>query len=216
MIYILGAGAMATDVFDIYIDLGKESEVAGFLEENCQREKALLLGKEINDVSILKDLNRDTVKLICGIGTPLRKRLVEYTKDLGFRYDTAIHPSVLQSRFLTLGEGIISAANDIIKSQVTIGNHTLILSTSIVGHGVHIGEFTTVSSGVLIGGNSRIGNNCFIGMGTVIIQQISVGNNSFIGAGSVVTRDIPDNVLAVGVPAKPIREITESDWKELI
>ena len=40
---------------------------------------------------------------------------------------------------------------------------------------------------------------------------ISIGNNSIIGAGSVITRDIPENVVAAGVPCRVIREITEND-----
>ncbi len=55
-----------------------------------------------------------------------------------------------------------------------------------------------------------------IGVGTTIIDRVSIGKGSFIGAGAVVTEDIPENVLAVGVPAKPIRTLSESDWIELV
>jgi acetyltransferase-like isoleucine patch superfamily enzyme len=48
------------------------------------------------------------------------------------------------------------------------------------------------------------------------LTKIEVGKGSFIGAGAVVTEDIPENVLAVGVPAKPIRTLSESDWIELV
>lgn len=42
---------------------------------------------------------------------------------------------------------------------------------------------------------------------------VTIGNNVVIGAGSVVTKDIPDNVIAVGSPCRIIREITEEDRK---
>jgi len=45
---------------------------------------------------------------------------------------------------------------------------------------------------------------------------VAGGKGCCIGAGSVVTEDIPENVLAVGVPAKPVRELTASDWRELV
>ena len=57
----------------------------------------------------------------------------------------------------------------------------------------------------------RIGNNCWIGAGAVILPGVTVGDNTVIGAGSVVTHDIPSGVIAVGVPCKVMREITEED-----
>ena len=57
----------------------------------------------------------------------------------------------------------------------------------------------------------HIGENVWIGAGTVILPGVSIGKNSVIGAGSVVTRDIPENVLAVGNPCRVRRKITKSD-----
>lgn len=57
----------------------------------------------------------------------------------------------------------------------------------------------------------HIGNNVWIGAGTVIVPGVTIGDNSVIGAGSVVTKDIPSNVVAVGVPCRVMREIGERD-----
>jgi len=57
----------------------------------------------------------------------------------------------------------------------------------------------------------HIGNNVWIGAGALIMPGITIGDNSVIGAGSVVTKDIPANVIAVGDPAKVLREIGEHD-----
>ena len=57
----------------------------------------------------------------------------------------------------------------------------------------------------------RIGKNCWIGAGALIMPGVTIGDNSVIGAGSVVTKDIPANVIAVGNPAKVLREINEHD-----
>jgi maltose O-acetyltransferase len=53
----------------------------------------------------------------------------------------------------------------------------------------------------------RIGDNVWIGGGVIVLAGITIGDNSIIGAGAVVTRDIPANVLAVGNPARVVREI---------
>lgn len=57
----------------------------------------------------------------------------------------------------------------------------------------------------------HIGRNCWIGAGVIIVPGITIGDNVVIGAGSIVTRDIPDNVVAVGNPCKVLREVNERD-----
>ena len=77
---------------------------------------------------------------------------------------------------------------------------------------VVIGKNVNLSQGITIGvanrgprkGYPTIGNNVYIGPGAVIIGNIKIGNNVAIGANCVVTKDIPDNAVAVGIPAKII------------
>lgn len=57
----------------------------------------------------------------------------------------------------------------------------------------------------------RIGENVWIGAGAVILPGVTIGKNSVIGAGSVVNRDIPENVVALGVPCRVLREIGPRD-----
>lgn len=59
----------------------------------------------------------------------------------------------------------------------------------------------------------HIGKNCWLGAGVIVLPGITIGDNSVIGAGSVVTKDIPENVVAVGNPCKVLREIGEKDRK---
>ena len=59
----------------------------------------------------------------------------------------------------------------------------------------------------------QIGRNCWLGAGVIVMPGVSIGDNSVIGAGSVVTRDIPANVVAVGVPCRVLRRIGEHDRK---
>ncbi len=76
------------------------------------------------------------------------------------------------------------------------------------------GDNCRIRNGVVVGLKSindpcapRIGNNVDIGAGAKILGNISIGNNVFIGANAVVISDVPDDSIAVGVPAmiKPIR-----------
>lgn len=57
----------------------------------------------------------------------------------------------------------------------------------------------------------HIGKNCWFGAGVIVVPGITIGDNVVIGAGSVVTKDLPDNVIAVGDPAKVLRSINDHD-----
>lgn len=57
----------------------------------------------------------------------------------------------------------------------------------------------------------RIGRNCWLGAGVVMVPGVTIGDNVVVGAGSVVTRDLPDNVIAVGNPCKILREVNDRD-----
>ena len=64
-------------------------------------------------------------------------------------------------------------------------------------------------------GEVVIGNNCFIGMQTTILKGVRIGNNCIIGANSLVNKDIPDDWVAAGNPAKPIMTVEEYHKKRL-
>ena len=73
------------------------------------------------------------------------------------------------------------------------------------------------NSGLEFGAPVTIGDNVWIGGNAVINPGVTIGSNVVIGSGSVVTKDIPDNVIAVGNPCRVLREITREDrdyWEE--
>ena len=57
----------------------------------------------------------------------------------------------------------------------------------------------------------HIGKNCWLGAGVIVLPGITIGDNVVIGAGSVVTKDLPDNVIAVGNPCHVLRLVSEHD-----
>ena len=76
-----------------------------------------------------------------------------------------------------------------------------------VGHDCQIGDFVELSPDVNISGNCTIGDFTNIGTGAVVLPNIRIGKNVVIGAGSVVTKDIPDNSLAYGIPARVMKQL---------
>ena len=77
-----------------------------------------------------------------------------------------------------------------------------------VDHRSTIEPFAHVSSGATVGGDTTIGARTLIGMGATVMSQLRIGADTIVGAGAVVVRDIPDGVVAVGVPAKVRRSVT--------
>ncbi len=76
-----------------------------------------------------------------------------------------------------------------------------------IGHHSKISRFTTINPGVHIAGHCEIAEEVIIGMGSLILDGKKVGKGSIIGAGSLITKDIPERVLAMGSPAKIIKEL---------
>jgi len=103
------------------------------------------------------------------------------------------------------GANIMTAV--VITNSVTIGKGVLLNITATVGHDCIIGNFVEVCPAVNISGNVTIGDYSFVGTNATILPGVSIGKNCVVGAGAVVTKDIPDNTLALGSPAKPIKEL---------
>ena len=214
MIYIFGAGGFGRETLNIYLDLNKNEDLKGFVEENSKRK-----GQIINDLPIydIEDLQPDNnTKIIIAIGTPLRKRIIKELQKKGFEFDTVVHSSTIMSKWVKIGKGSIITAGNVFTSQINIKEHVIVNLSCTIGHDVTINDFSTISPGVNISGKVNIGKQTFIGTGAIIVEGVNIGNRTFIGAGSVVTKDIPDDVLAHGNPAKIIKKLSSDDWKKLI
>ncbi len=133
-----------------------------------------------------------------------KKRLSIISELINFDYLIPVirHPSSWISRYSKIGYGSVLLSNSNLQTNSVIGKGVIINTNSVVDHDVHVGDGVHICPGVNIAGNVRVGKNSWIGIGSSILNGISIGSNVTIGAGSVVTKDIPDNVIAKGVPAK--------------
>ena len=96
-------------------------------------------------------------------------------------------------------------------AKITFGDNVFIGPNCCITTAEHAIDPEMRKAGVEIAMPVVIGNNVWIGAGSTILAGVEIGDNSVIGAGSVVTKSIPSNVVAVGVPCKVLREITEKD-----
>ena len=114
---------------------------------------------------------------------------------------------------ITVGESFYANHNLIIQdgAGVSFGDNVFIAPNCCFTTAEHAIDPDMRKAGVEIAKPIKVGNNVWIGAGCTILAGVEIGDNTVIGAGSVVTRSIPSNVVAVGVPCKVLREITEKD-----
>jgi sugar O-acyltransferase (sialic acid O-acetyltransferase NeuD family) len=109
------------------------------------------------------------------------------------------------SEFIELGEGVIICAGTILTVNIKIGNHVIINLNCTIGHDTIIEDYCSMMPTVKINGNNHLHKGVYVGTGATFIHQVTIGAWSTIGAGAVVVKDIPENVIAVGIPAKVIK-----------
>lgn len=97
------------------------------------------------------------------------------------------------------------------ENEVKIGNHVFMGPHVSIYTATHPIDAMIRNTNLEIAKPVTIGDNVWIGGNTVINPGVTIGNNVVIGSGSVVTKNIPDNVIAVGNPCRVLREITEKD-----
>lgn len=135
-------------------------------------------------------------------------RFVEYYKNTGksrplflyhffiykrmcFKHKIDIKPNNLDAGFRIYHLGALIR----IKNNCKIGINCTLLPGVVIGNKNLEGDVSWVF----------IGDNCYLGLGAKVFGQVTIGNNVVIGANSVVTKDIPDNCVVSGIPAKIIK-----------
>jgi|688.fasta_scaffold28957_6 sugar O-acyltransferase (sialic acid O-acetyltransferase NeuD family) len=145
-------------------------------------------------------------KYLYGSGKSQTRSILKNKFDIPLEnLSTVISDDSFVSNTSKIGSGCVINPKCTIAGKTIIGDNVFINRNVSIGHHTIIGNNTSINPGVNIAGHIEIGENCQIGMGATILDHIKIGNNTVIGAGSVVTKDVPDNVVAYGVPSKIIK-----------
>ncbi|ENW17515.1 serine O-acetyltransferase [Acinetobacter haemolyticus] len=134
-----------------------------------------------------------------------------------YRYKIPFIPLIIKYFIFLIFNSVVPYSTKIGKgSKFAYGAIGVVLhSKTIIGEKVIIGQGVTVGRQLDPDGIPVIGNNVYISAGARILGGITIGNNVIIGANSVVVKDVPDNSIVAGVPAKTIRQV-DTDIYELL
>lgn len=208
---IVGAKGFAKEVLEIFHQIGKTDNIVFYDDVNEDIGDLLFDKYSIlkNETQVLEYFKSNGNQFTIGIGNPkLRSRLYKKFINLGGEYISTISPLAMMGNYeINIGAGSNILMNAVFSNSITLGKGCIIYYNVVITHDCELGDFVEISPCAILLGRCKVGSFTHIGANVTILPDVRIGKNVIIGAGSVVTRDIPDNVVAFGSPAKAIKKL---------
>ena len=203
---IIGTGGHALCMLDVARLAG--FEVTGFIDRTRPAGETIhgvpLLGgdKLLLDEGFLSDH-----QFGIGIGNPVaRRRYGEFLLQKSAVCPAIVNPSSYISPHAELGAGVLLMGMNAVNHGARLDDFVALDWQVTIGHGACLGSASFAGPGSRVAGDVRCGAESYLGLGCQVIEKVCIGRGTIIGAGATVTRDIPDHVVAVGSPAKVLRD----------
>ena len=208
-IVLIGGGNQAHYTIDIINKEGKYN-IIGIIDSihdiGSDRFGYKVLGRQEDIVKLKEQYNIEGGVISIGdnwvryyVSSQIKKQIPN------FNFVNAIHPSVIIGDNVQLGKGVVMMAGCIINPKSKIGDFTFFATGAQIDHDCNIKDYASISAGSITGGYVTLGEFSAITLGVTIVDRLKIGKNTVLGAGSLILKDIPDNVLVYGNPAKIIR-----------
>ena len=206
-----GFGREALEIAEAMNDRTALWNVLGFLDDARPQH-----GTEVNGYPVLGDGmwladHRADVVVCVGQSAVRRRVVLDLHERYRARFATLIHPASVVARRSGVGAGSVVFPGVVIGTQSRIGDQVLVSRNAAVGHDVEVRDYVNIFPAACISGHSRIGEGAEIGSNVTVIPKVQIGDWSVVGAGAVVVRDLPGNVVAVGIPAR-VAKRREGGW----
>ncbi len=202
-VILVGAGGHCKIIIES-IDQSKY-EIIGILDGFTKKGQAIcgipVIGTDEDADAIFNSGIKTAVITIVG-NLKIRKKLLAKYKDIGFNFPNIIHKTCYISKSAVLGNGVTILANSCVNAEARLEDYVTVNTGAIVEHEAIVKENSHIAPGAILLGASKVGSDTMIGARSVLKQQVTVGDNCVIGAGSVVLKDVQDEKVVFGNPAK--------------
>jgi sugar O-acyltransferase (sialic acid O-acetyltransferase NeuD family) len=131
-----------------------------------------------------------------------RRQIQKELAHLGFESVCVVDPTAIVLSEVAIGRGTLVLDHSHVGVGSSLGEGCLVSVGTVVGHDCSLGDYVHLTPGVLLGGHVRVGEESFVGLGASVLPGVTVGQRVTVGAGTVVIRDLPDDVVVAGVPAR--------------
>lgn len=205
---IIGAGQNGGQVYNI-LKLDKSLNVVAFLDDSPAKQGTEKYGRPV--AGTLAQLDEVVQRFGITAAIPavgnniLKAKIARRLRDAGLQIVKAVHPHTFIDDTAVIEEGAIVEMGVMVHPEARIGACAFIGGSSVIAHDCTIESYALIGGGVMFGGGVTIGAYSTVGVGTILQPQVKIGRNVTTGIGAVVVKDLPDNAIAVGVPAKVIR-----------
>ena len=133
------------------------------------------------------------------------------------KYNARIEPGALIRELVEIGDNCVIMMGAVLNIGAVIGARTMIDMNVVIGGRAIVGKDSHIGAGTVLAGvieppNANpviVGDNVLIGANAVVLEGVKVGNGAVVAAGSVVVKDVEENTVVAGVPAKVIKMVDE-------
>lgn len=216
-VVIFGAGGLGREVdwllsmpgakhYQNGIEDSRPIRVIGHLDDNPAAHGSVVNGREILGGSDWL-VDHPGHAVVVAIGKPsIRRQIVSRLRSHGATFPAVLGPDFEVADEVRIGDGVIALPGSLTTVNVLLGDFVLLNPHASVSHDGKVGSYCSLGPGVSLAGNVQIGEGTDIGTNASAIPGVRIGENVVIGAGACVISDIPDNVVAVGVPARILKQ----------
>jgi sugar O-acyltransferase (sialic acid O-acetyltransferase NeuD family) len=208
-VFVYGASGHGKVVADILVSKG-DAEFAGFVDDREELRGTKVLGFPVfgDNEWLRQETSKSRVAIALGVGdSRCRQLLADRCSRWQIDILTLVHPAATVSRTAEMCRGAVVMAGAVVNPDAKVGTGAIVNTGAVVEHDAEVGDYAHLAPNAAMGGASQLGAFSHLGLGAVVRECIRIGHHTTVGAGAAVVKNLPDHVVAIGVPARIYRQL---------